>query len=863
MSSSKLSAAAFLLLLSPIGAFGYTKNYTGDGAPIAPLSPPYFPSPVTSGAGDWADAYVKARNFVDQLTLLEKVNLTTGTGWGQDHCVGNVGTIPRLNFPSLCLQDSPLGVRMGTYASAFSSGMNVAATWDRGLMYKRGYDMGAEFKGKGANIALGPVAGPLGRHSEGGRNWEGFSVDPWLTGVGMWETVKGMQDAGVIATAKHFIGNEQEHFRQSGESNSFGTHEPVLQAISSNIDDRTMHEMYLWPFADAVRAGVGAIMCSYQQINNSYGCQNSHLLNGLLKDELKFEGFVMSDWGAHHSGVDSGLAGLDMSMPGDYTFGSGTSWWGGNLTTAVLNGSFPEWRLDDMATRIMAAYFKVGQDPETYPETNFDSWTTSDYGYLHNQVQLGWGLVNKHVNVMGDHHIGIREVGAKSTVLLKNVDGVLPLGGQRQIGIFGSDAGESPLGPNGCSDRSCNKGTLAMGWGSGTANFPYLITPLEAIKARAIQDGTVVQSVLDDYAYAQINSTALQASVCLAFVNSDAGEGYVSVDGNEGDRNNLTLWNNGETLIANVAANCNNTVVIIHAAGTVLVESFVDHPNVTAIIWAGLPGQESGNALVDVLYGAVNPSGKLPFTMAKTREDYGTDILYEPNGLIPQENFTEGLFLDYRHFDKASIEPRYEFGFGLSYTTFAYSNLTIKKVSNSTYTPMTGFTAGIPESNKTLGSPSDYTFPEGLVKASKFIYPYLDNATAIPSDSTYEAPEGAYDTSPQPIPAAGGAPGGNPSLYDVIYEVSATISNTGSRGGEEVAQLYISTGLEDDPVNVLRGFEKVSIPVGQSTTVTMHLNNRDLARWDTVKGDWVVLDIERTVKVGSSSRKLPLSATLA
>lgn len=114
-----------------------------------------------------------------------------------------------------------------------------------------------------------------------------------------------------------------------------------------------------------------------------------------------------------------------MSMPGDYTFGSGTSWWGGNLTTAVLNGSFPEWRLDDMATRIMAAYFKVGQDPETYPETNFDSWTTSDYGYLHNQVQLGWGLVNKHVNVMGDHHIGIREVGAKSTVLLKNVDGVL------------------------------------------------------------------------------------------------------------------------------------------------------------------------------------------------------------------------------------------------------------------------------------------------------------------------------------------------------------------------------------------------------------------------------------------------------
>lgn len=236
-----------------------------------------------------------------------------------------------------------------------------------------------------------------------------------------------------------------------------------------------MHELYLWPFADAVRAGVGSVMCSYQQINNSYGCQNSHLLNGLLKDELKFEGFVMSDWGAHHSGVDAGLAGLDMSMPGDLTFGSGTSFWGGNLTLAVLNGSYPEWRLDDQATRIMAAYFKVGQDPKTFPKTNFDSWTLETYGYVHNEAKVGWEKVNEHINVMKDHHVIIRQIGAESTVLLKNVDGVLPLGGEKQIGIFGSDAGDNLFGPNGCGDRGCVQVSKLISYNT-TNNMFFLLS---------------------------------------------------------------------------------------------------------------------------------------------------------------------------------------------------------------------------------------------------------------------------------------------------------------------------------------------------------------------------------------------------
>lgn len=141
------------------------------------------------------------------------------------------------------------------------------------------------------------------------RNWEGFSPDPYLTGEAAAHTVRGIQDAGVIATTKHFIMNEQEHFRSPGNFEDYGR----IDAISSNIDDKTLHELYLWPFADAVRAGTGAIMCSYNKVNNSQLCQNSYLQNYILKGELGFQGFIMSDWDAQHGGVASTLAGLDMT----------------------------------------------------------------------------------------------------------------------------------------------------------------------------------------------------------------------------------------------------------------------------------------------------------------------------------------------------------------------------------------------------------------------------------------------------------------------------------------------------------------------------------------------------------------------
>lgn len=175
---------------------GASVPYAVAGAKTNQTSPPSYPSPWGTGLGDWAEAYEKAIAFVSQLTLTEKVNLTTGVGWEGDKCVGNNGAIPRLAFNSMCMEDSPLGVRDTDFNSAFSAGVTTAATWDRQLIYQRGFDMGSEHRDKGVDVQLGPVVGPLGRAPEGGRNWEGFSDDPYLAGQAVMATVQGMQDAG-------------------------------------------------------------------------------------------------------------------------------------------------------------------------------------------------------------------------------------------------------------------------------------------------------------------------------------------------------------------------------------------------------------------------------------------------------------------------------------------------------------------------------------------------------------------------------------------------------------------------------------------------------------------------------------------
>lgn len=385
-------------------------------------------------------------------------------------------------------------------------------------------------------------------------------------------------------------------------------------------------------------------MCSYNQINNSYSSQNSWTLNYLLKNELDFQGFVTSDWWAQHDGVASTLAGLDMTMAGDQNLASGNTYWGTNLTNAVLNGTIPQWRLDDMVVRIMSAFFKVGRDTARVP-VNFNSWTLKTTGYLHPEAEEDFQQVNWHINVQDDHAALIREIGGASTVLLKNTNDALPLNKPKSIAVIGEDSHDNPGGPNACSDRGCDIGTLAMGWGSGIANFPYLIAPVTALRAQAAHDHSAFTNVSDNYDFEAVRAAVTGAEVTIVFGNADSGEDYITVDGNQGDRNNLTLWGDADALIDFVASTNPNTVDVMHTVGPVIVEAYKNNPNVTAILWAGLPGQESGNALTDVLYGNANPQAKSALNWGKKREDWGTDVLYNSTQDPPQLNFVEGVFI--------------------------------------------------------------------------------------------------------------------------------------------------------------------------------------------------------------------------
>ncbi|KAF7558833.1 hypothetical protein G7046_g5332 [Stylonectria norvegica] len=626
-------------------------------APALSESPLVYPSPQGKGHGAWADAYASAEALVGQMTLLEKVNITRGFD-SDNVCAGNTGAVPRLGWPGMCLHDAGNGVRATDLVNSYPSGIHVGASWDKKLTYQRGFYMGQEFKAKGVNVPLGPNAGPLGRTPLGGRNWEGFSVDPYLSGKLNAETIKGYQDAGVIANLKHFIGNEQETLRRP----YFG-----VEAASSNIDDKTLHEFYLWPFMDGVRAGAGSIMCSYNRINNTYGCENSKLMNGILKTELSFEGFVVLDWNAQHD-VNSANAGLDMVMP----LGGN---WGDNLTAAVNNGSVSENRINDMATRILAAWYLVGQDSD-FPVPGIGMRNLTE----------PHELVDARVP---ESRPVIIEGAIAGHVLVKNINQALPLKHNlTMISVFGYDAmppsekntdslfqlgytsspemDQAVLGTENHFDQAAKGGTIVTGGRAGANGPSYIRDPLSAIQQTAALDGTWVNWDLTSFD-PDVNAAP---HPCLVFINAMATEGW--------DRDGLhDDFSDG--LILNVASKCANTIVVIHAAGIRLVDQWIEHPNITAVIVAHLPGQDSGTALVKLLYGDASFSGKLPYTLARNESDYS---VYAPckrahDDLNPQCDYEEGVYVDYRDFDAKNITPRYEFGYGLSYTAFHYDSISV------------------------------------------------------------------------------------------------------------------------------------------------------------------------------------------
>jgi len=480
----------------------------------------------------------------------------------------------------------------------------------------------------------------------------------------------------------------------------------------------------------------------------------------------------------------------------------GTPLWGANLTQAVNNGSISESRLDDMATRVIANWYQMKQDT-LIPKPGIGM--PADLSVPHERV-IGTNASFADVLFQG---------AVEGHVLVKNDNNALPLKNPKLLSIFGYSA-KAPdafnYGMPGWNDGSFSQapgdatyvsgvgflavynhtqtltnGTFVSGGGSGANEPAYISSPFEALSLRARQDGTHLW-----WDFHSTNPKVDQGSdACIVVVNAWGGEGW--------DRPGLhDDYTDG--LILNVAANCSNTIVVFQNVGVRLVDQFIDHPNVTALIYGHVPGQDSGAALASILYGDSNPSGKMPYSVPRNESDFGPLAnATQPDGiykLFPQSDFDEGVYIDYRALDAKNITPRFEFGFGLSYTTFDFANLAVS-----------------------MSGASRDEYPSG---------PILE--------------------------------GGHKDLWDVVATVTADVKNTGDRAGAEVAQLYV--GIPGAPVRQLRGFEKPVLQPGETAKVKFDLTRRDLSTWDVVAQKWQLQKGGYAVSVGSSSRDLPLTTTL-
>jgi beta-glucosidase len=487
--------------------------------------------------GDWQDAFDRASKFTAALSTDEKLSIITGSGAG--------------NYSALRGSDSSANPINYYFVTAWPAGLAMSMTWDKDAIYSQGKGLGAEFKGKGMNVAYAPTVQPLGRSPWGGRSGESYGPDSYLSGIMAGQLASGMVASGVTPSAKHYILNEQETNRQGsnggggmggggpggpGGNTSVGGPSSMQrrqspgnttssnEAYSAEIGDKAFHETYLAPFYDAVKAGVGGAMCSMQKINGSYGCENQDTLARYLKVELGFPGFVHPDAGAQHTSFDSANAGLD--------YGSSSYWSNSTLAAGIANGTFASARLDDMVIRQLMGHFK--QEQETYP---------SHAGYTDN------------VDVRGDHGKLARQYAAESIVLLKNTNSALPLRNRKAISIFGKHAAPRLMGPNTALTvmsgvDATMDGHMSQIGGSAMSSAAFLVTPFQAFNERAQADGfmlkwwlndTVVESTgggmqLSDGSGTEISETTLGiasgAEACVVFLNSWAGEG--------GDRSELS-----------------------------------------------------------------------------------------------------------------------------------------------------------------------------------------------------------------------------------------------------------------------------------------------------------------------------------
>jgi beta-glucosidase len=555
--------------------------------------------------------------LIARMTLEEKIQMLHGAN--RRGFIGYVPAIPRLGIPELALTDGPAGVRHGP-GTAFPAPVALAATWDRSLAQDYGAALGAETKAKGQNILLGPMVNIV-RVPEGGRNFETFGEDPYLTAQICTAEIRGIQSQGVMAEVKHYAANNQEKDR--------------LQ-VSAEVDERTLREIYLPAFEAAVKeAKVGSIMAAYNKVNGSFSSENTHLLKDILKGEWGFDGFVVSDWGATHSTVEAANNGLDIEMPGGKYFGE-------QLLAAVQKGQVSQTTIDDKVRRILRMMVR--------------------FGFLDRPAKVG------PIDYRTQGQVA-RRVAEAGVVLLKNEGNVLPLdvNNFKSIALIGPYVDRATSGGGGSARISpfntvSPLGAIAERIGNrADLRFLKFVPGTDLSKSDPATTGAGL--------LADAVELAKECDLVLVFARDFETEGV--------DRAAITLPDEQDEMISAIVRANPRTIVVLNTGCMVLVSSWADAA--PAIVQAWYPGQDDGYIIADVLFGNLNPSGKLPITFPRTREDMPVATAEQYPGVNGRGLYSEGVFVGYRHFDKDNIAPQFAFGHGLSYTTFEYSNIKLSR----------------------------------------------------------------------------------------------------------------------------------------------------------------------------------------
>ncbi|HTB96740.1 MAG TPA: glycoside hydrolase family 3 C-terminal domain-containing protein [Terracidiphilus sp.] len=715
------------------------------------------PQKPPAPTGPWMNSSLSPDERADlvlkEMTLDEKVAILHGVGMPTDdpvtpenaasnRGVGYAVGVPRLGIPGIDMSDAAYGIRSsginGRYSTALPANVAAASSWDPDAAFEYGALIGRELRAQGFNMTLGGGTN-LTRDPRNGRTFEYLGEDPVLAGTLVAKLIEGTQSAHVIGDIKHYALNDQESGRNS---------------VNITISKRAARESDLLAFEIGIEKGhPTAVMCSYNRVNGDFACENQWLLTDVLKKDWNFPGFVISDWGGTHSTQKASAAGLDNEEPGSFFFSD-------KFKAAVESGSISTAELDAHVHRILRSMFAAG---------------VIDYPRQRSVIDPFAGFETA------------RKIEEAGIVLLKNEKSVLPLNPTRlrSIAVIGSHADVGMISGGGSAQVDPIGGNAIMPPGQGATHWQEEIwfptSPLKAIQARAPKAEVKFDPGTDP---ASAAAAAKGADIAIVFAYQWASEGM--------DLPSLTLAHQQDDVIAAVAAANPHTIVVLETGNPVTMP-WVAAP--AAILEAWFAGSDGANALGNVLFGTVNPSGKLPNTFPRSETDLPHPTLTVPPpesehftgpvsrevreaGLPPfQVTYDEGALVGYKWYEAKNKSVLFPFGYGLSYTTYAYSAL----------------------------------------KAT---------------------------------------PGGTVSA-------TFTVSNTGARGGSEIAEVYaLLPATAGEPYKRLVGFTKVKLEAKEKKTVTVDIDPKYLSIFDEAKDAWTLLPGDYTLLVGGSSQDLPLKAVL-